>query len=163
MARAFSMTGSVRLSPQWTDDLNTTSVLDSTLINLALTLADGTGAGQANCYWKDVRTVSVNQSDTIALDDLPLKAFSGDGTLVLSALRLIYVRNLSATQRLTYVFDESQRSIALTPGGFFVWSGSVTLGGSVVEPTFSQTEIQISNGAGVAANYEILLVGVGTT
>ena len=160
------MTGAVRLSPQWTDDLNTTSVLDSTLINLALTLADGTGAGQANCYWKDVRTVAGNNTDdVININGLPLKAFGGNGTLSLSEMRLIYVRNLSTTQSLRYLFEESTRTILLSSGGVFLWVGQVAQLGQNLNtlPTFSATEILVRNTTNAAANYEILLVGVGTT
>ena len=156
MAASFSLAGTLRIVPQWTDELNTTTVVDSATVLVPLTFTNGTGADQANAFWKDVRTVAGGASDTVAIDGLSLNVFGGAGTLDLSSLRLIYVRNRSTTQALKYEFDETAKHIPIAPGGSFVW----VAGNSATAPTFTETEIQISNAGGTAADYEIVLVGV---
>jgi hypothetical protein len=162
VAASFSLTGSLRLDPRWVDDLNTTLVTDATRVNLTLSLTNGDGDGEADAYWRDVRTVAGELFDTIDLSALPLSVFGGAGTLELASVKLIYVRNLSTAQPLLYEFEESSRLIEISPGGVFMWSGSAELTGESFPtlPVFSTSEIQLRNLGTSAADYEILLIGV---
>ena len=160
MAASFSLTGSLRLDPRWTDDLNTTTVLDSARVNISFTLADGDGDGEANAFWKDVRTVAPSTTDTIDLSALPINLFGGSDPLDLATVRLIYVRNLSATTTLEYVLSDNNFSIA--PQGVFLWANSLAATNAPV--IFgSSAEIHINNPGASAADYEIILIGVKAT
>jgi hypothetical protein len=157
VAASFSLTGTLRLDPRLVDDLNTTLVTDATRVNLSLSLTNGDGDGEADAYWRDVRTVAGSGQDTIDLLALPLSVFGGSGTLDMATVRMIYIRNMSTTQPLSYEFDETNKRIDLAPGGVFLWSaGSDT----AQTPIFSDSEIQLSNLGNSAADYEILLIGV---
>jgi hypothetical protein len=167
VAASFSLTGSLRLDPRWVDDLNTTLVTDATRVNLALSLTNGDGDGEADAYWRDVRTVAAPQTDTIDVTALPLSVFGGTGTLEMARLRLIYVRNLSQTQAIHYEFEESPGRIDLSPGGVFLWSSSSDTDYSpIYQPTSEYppgsppAEINVVNNGTSAADYEILLIGV---
>lgn len=158
MAASFSLTGQLRLTPTWTDELNATDVVDSTPILQALTLADGTGNGQANCYWKDVRTVAANSTEGIDLEALPLKAYGGTATIALTGLRMIYIRNLSATNELTY--DLSDVSFNIVAGGIFVWFAPRNTSLNPVSVFNSNNKsISISNGTASSIDYEIVIAG----
>lgn len=159
MAASFSLTGSLRLDPRWTDDLNTTTVLDSARVNISFTLANGDSDGEANAFWKDVRTVAGGGQDTLGFDGLPLNAFGGSGTANLAEIRMIFIRNLSETKTIRYLFDESSVVIPIAPRGSFLWFAD----SGTPAPTFSESEISISNPGSGAANYEIILIGVQAT
>ena len=158
MAASFSLSGTLRIVPQWTDDLNTTTVVDSATVLVPLTFANGTGADQANAFWKDKRTVAAAAQDFFQYSNLPLNVFGGTGTLNIATLKVVYVRNLSTTVPLNFERDESL-PITIAPGGVLFWSASV----STSQPMcFSPigSELVIANGGASAADYEIVLVGV---
>ena len=156
----FSLAGQLRIQPTWTDTLSTTDVVDSVEIIRALTFANGTGSGQANAYWRDVRTVAATATDTIYLSNLPLSVFGGTGTLDMSTVRMIYIRNLSTSQRLEYMLPDNNFSIV--PQGVFLW-----VAGSLAQnpPLHLETGFQllIQNAGTSAAQYEIVIIGVKAT
>jgi hypothetical protein len=157
VAASFSLTGTLRLDPRWVDDLNTTLVTDATRVNLSLSLTNGDGDGEADCYWRDVRTLAGGEQDAIYLSALPLSVFGGTGTLDMSALRFVYVRNLSETVALRYGIDGGDGRIGISPGGVLLWSAPA----DVLFPlSDSLSEIAIHNLGSSAADYEILLIGV---
>lgn len=159
MAASFSMTGQVRLSPQWTDELNATDVIDATSIIESFALTDGTGNGQANCYWKDVRTVAAGQEDAIDLASLPLKAYGGTATIGLTSLRAIYIRNLSSTLELTYRFPDNY--FGIVAGGVFLWVAPRGATAPAVNAfDIGSKALIVWNNNASAINYEIILVGV---
>lgn len=163
MAASFSMTGTVRLTPTWTEPLDLVDVVDSTPIVQAVSLANGTGSGQANCYWRDTRTVAASGTDTLDLTSLPLNVYGGTSTLNLSSLKLVYVRNKSATSNLLYYLNSQDSSFVITAGGLFLWTSPVVA--PVGDPpanliTISGIEIVIDNLGTSAADYEIVLAGV---
>jgi hypothetical protein len=156
VAASFSLTGSLRLDPRWTDDLNTTTVTDSARVNITFALANGDDDGEADAYWKDVRTVAASTTDTIDLSELPLSLFGGSEPLDMATVRMIYVRNLSTTIELTYAIAGGSDA-GIPPGGSFMWfapeaTADVWLAGSQL--------IEIANDGASAANYEIILIGV---
>ena len=154
----FSMTGQLRIVPAWSDEMSTTTVVDSVTIQQSLSLANGTGPGQAQAYWRDVRTVTGAATDVIDLSALPVNIFGGSSTLNLDGPRLIYVRNLSSAVRLNYgLIDGSNQEIP--PGGVFLWSSprDTAAGKRWLADT---QQIEIQNAGATGANYEIVLVGV---
>lgn len=155
MAASFSLTGSLRLDPRWADDLNTTTVLDSARVNITFALTNGDDDGEADAYWKDVRTVAADTTDALDLSALPLSLFGGSEPLDMATVRLIYVRNLSATTELTY--NVAGTPAGIPPGGSFLWFAP--------EPTAdlwlaNSQFVEVQNSGAAAANYEIILIGV---
>lgn len=159
MAASFSLTGQVRLTPRWTDELNATDVIDATSIIESFALTNGTGSGQANCYWKDVRTVAGNSVDTIDLMVVPLKAYGGTANVNFTNLRMIYVKNRHASASLLFAVPDFEFSIVA--GGMFLWFAP-TNASSTPAATFSSgsKSIAITNGNANSIDYEIILVGV---
>ena len=156
MAASFSLTGTLRLDPRLVDDLNTTLVTDATRVNLTLSLTNGDGDGEADAYWRDVRTVAASATDTIDLSALPLSVFGGTGTLDMAAVKLIYVRNLSETESLAYYIDGGSAP-SIPPGGVFLLKADTSP--ATVWLADGQL-IEIENTGASAADYEILLIGV---
>ena len=158
MAAEFSLSGQIRLDPRWVDDLNTTVVTDSVRVALTLALANGTGTGQANVYWRDVRTVAATTTDTISMaSGLDLDVFGGSGTVELDPdkLRLLYVRNLSDTVTLDLVLEDEEQ-LLLPPAGVLVLSRPA----DALFAVPNSGDFSIVNGSATAADYEVILVGV---
>ena len=156
MSTSLTITGQMRLAASWVDDLTRTTVTDSATVNRLLSLANGTGAGQANGYWRDVRTVAGSATDTIDTTALPLSVFGTAGTINLASVKLIYMRNQSATVTLTY--DIAGANHGIPPGGVFLW----TAGTAPTSKWFSGSNIVVEGGS-ASATYEIILAGVKAT
>lgn len=156
MAASFSLTGTIRLTPVWTEPLDLVDVVDRTAIAETISLSDGDGAGEADSYWKDVRTVAASTTDTVDLTALPLDVYGGTDTLSLANVRLIYVKNRSATVALSYAVGAE--TIALRPGGLFFWYAA----SNAAAAAYSATEIRVTNAGASAVDYEIVLAGVKT-
>lgn len=156
MSTTLSITGQLRIAASWVDDLTATTVTDSASVQRTLSLATGTGAGQVNGYWRDVRTVATAATDTIDTTALPLSVFGSAGTLNLASVKLIYVRNQSTTVTLKYDIDGSE--YGLPPGAVLLW----TAGTAPADTWFHAGDIVIKGGA-ASATYEIVLAGVKAT
>jgi hypothetical protein len=158
MAANFSLTGSLRLSPVWVEPLDASTVTDSTTTLVSFAFQNGTGAGQANAYWRDLRTIAGGGTDSISMTaGLPLNVFGSSGTVQMdnNKLRMLYVRNLSNTVTLSVVLVDIEK-LPLPPGGVLLLS----------RPSNNQFaganagDFSILNESGTAANFEVLLVGV---
>jgi hypothetical protein len=160
MASTFSMTGSLRLSPVWVEPLDASTVTDSTTALVSFAFQNGTGAGQANAYWRDLRTVAGGATDVIDLSALPLTAFGGTGTLDIATVRAVYVYNRSASSRLEYVLSDNNFSIA--PQGVFLWvAGSLAPNPPLILD--GSYALHINNPGVLAVSYEVFLIGVKAT
>jgi hypothetical protein len=160
----FNLAGQLRFTASLTDTMSTTDVVDSVTILQSLTLADGDGTGEANAYWRDVRTVAANTQDTINLGNLPLSIFGGSSTLNLNAAktRLLYVRNLSTTVNLGLVFDGDVIPISAGAVMLFLWPADPETGsGDFLDATGG--DLIVNNDTATAADYEIVIVGVKST
>lgn len=151
MAASFSLTGTLRVDPRWTDDLNTTTVLDSARASLTFALADGDGAGEADAYFKDVVTVAASASESLDLTDLTRNLFGGSGALDLAAVKVLLVRNRSETASVTVALGTSVTG-SLDPLG--VLYATSTDGG------WAETTLTITNTGAAAADVELYLAGV---
>lgn len=153
MSTTLTVTGQLRIAASWVQDLTLTSVTDAATVSRLLSFANGTGANQANAYWRDVRTVGISATDTIDTTALPLSLYGTGGTINMASVKLIYVRNQSATVTLTY--DIGGTNLGLPPGGIFCW----TAGTAPANKWFDGSNIVIEGGA-ASATYEIILAGV---
>ena len=158
MPDTFTLTGTLRLLPSWVDTLTATTVTDATTISQAFLLTDGEAAGQANFYWRDVRTIAAGDYDDINLEALPFKAFGGQTNVYVQALRMIYIRNRSTTAELRYGLESG--TIGIEPSGTFFWSAPYSLAPPVFSWISPRSSIFINNLGESAADYEIVLVGV---
>lgn len=160
----FNLTGQLRFTASLTDTLSTTDVVDSVTILQSLTLADGDGTGEANAYWRDVRTVAGNTQDSIYTQNLPLSIFGGSSTLNVNAAktRLLYVRNLSTTVNLGLVFDSERIPISAGAVALFFWPTDPEAGaGDFLSANGG--DLIVRNDTATAAQYEIVLAGVKST
>lgn len=163
MAASFTLTGSLRITPRWVDDLNTTTVTDTAAPNLAFTLADGTGDDQADGYHKDVLTIAAAGTATVDLRALTLNVMGGTGTLSLAKVKTLLIRNRSTTASLSVGGTTSNRWTALAAGATTVGPDGVLY---VTHPkagyatTASDKVIAITNNGASAADVEIYIVGV---
>lgn len=156
MSTSLSVSSQLRIVASWVDDLTAATVTDSATVQRPVALANGTGAGQANGYWRDVRTVAGSATDTIDTTSLPLSVFGTAGTLNLASVKFIYVRNLSTTVTLTYDINGANHGIP--PGGMFVW----TAGTAPTNKWFHGSSVVVEGGS-ASAQYEIILAGVKAT
>jgi hypothetical protein len=157
MAANFSLTGSLRLSPLWVEPLDASTVTDSTTALVSFALENGTGAGQANAYWRDLRTVAGGATDVIDLAALPLVVFGQIGTLNMATTRAIYIYNRSTSSRLEYVLADSNFSLA--PQGVFLWFAKSLANNPplILDETI---QLNIQNPGLVPITYEVVLIGV---
>lgn len=155
MATEFSLTGSLRLAPKVVDTLNLTDVTDTATVSYSVTMADGSGADQANRYWRDVITTAAGQTVTIDLTDLELNVFAGTGTLNLAKQKVVAIRNLSTTTAVTVAMGTSLTAV-LAPGGV-VYAVNPSAAG------WTAASLTLTNGGGSAVDVEIHLVGVKAT
>jgi hypothetical protein len=160
----FSLAGTLRIVPTWVDALDLTTITDKTTASLVFALEHGSGAGQANCYWRDVITVADGDTVDLDLTNLPTNTFGGAGSMWLANVKILLIENRSetiscaiqttATNRwdgwtdATYVVIDPLGVIyAVSPGaGYTVGNSSKIL--------------SITNGGGAAADVAIYLVGV---
>jgi hypothetical protein len=156
MTTVFNLTGNVRLVPTWEDTIGPVTLSDATTFLQTLNIANGTGTGQANAYWRDVRSVAATTTDEIELDSLPMSVMEGTGTLDLATVRMLYVRN-RGNVTLDVLLGGGQ--ISVPANGLLFWNApsapaSPPLGAS------NPPVLEIQNAAATAGSYEILLVGV---
>lgn len=87
----FTLSGVVTLAPKWIDGNATAS--DS--LQTQLLLANGTGAGQADSYYRASITVDNDDSHELDLTALPVSSLGGTGTLYLASVKTLMIRNTS--------------------------------------------------------------------
>jgi len=165
VAASFSLTGSLRVAPSWVDDLNTTALTDSATASISFALANGTGSGQANGYYKDVVTVAASGTANIDLRALPLVFMGGSGTLSLASVKALLVVNRSSTATLSVGVSVANRWTGLSaglitvgPSGVF-YTTQLTTG---LATTASDKVLAITNNGASAADVEVYIVGVKT-
>ena len=163
MAASFSLAGTLRVVPTWVDELSTTALTDSVTALIPFTLTDGTGASQANGYYKDVITIAAGATANVDLRALPLVFMGGTGTLSLASVKVLLVVNRSATASLSVGVTVTNRwtplsasSVAIGPEGVLY---TTHLGAGLATTTTNKVFAVTNNGA-AAADIEIYVVGV---
>ena len=162
MAASFSLTASLRVVPRWVDELNTVDVIDTTTVADAFALTNGTAAGEANGYFRDVITIAAGGTATVDLRNLTLRAFGGTGTLSFSSIKTIVVRNRSTTASLSVGVATANRwsgfaagAATLAPSGCLYSTAPAGLATSA-----SDKVLAITNNGATAADVELVLAGV---
>jgi hypothetical protein len=151
MAANFSLTGSLRLSPVWVEPLDASTVTDATTALVSLSLANGTGTGQADAYWRDLISVGAASTTTINLTALPMNVFGTAGTLDTARQKLLLIRNRSTTLGLTIALGTSATA-ALNPGGMVLATSTAN--------GWAETALTLANAGGSSVSVEVYLVGV---
>lgn len=163
MAASFSLAGTLRVVPSWTDDLNTTTVVDSATALLTFTLTDGTGNGNADGYYKDVVTIAAGATANIDLRALPLNVMGGTGTLSLAKVKAILVRNRSTTATLSAGVSVANRWTGLSADSLAIGTEGVVYATNLNAgwtTTTTNKVLAITNNGAAAADIEIYIVGV---
>jgi hypothetical protein len=141
--------------------------LRATPASYALSLTDGTGANQAQIVWSDSRTATTSN------DDLPLKTLpdTRDGAAVVVAfsnIKLVYVRNTSASATLAIGGATGLTAFAglpiiaplqIAPGGCYFFSSPAADGPSTGVGTEAVARFAAVSGS---CTYDIVLIGEGT-
>lgn len=130
-----------------------------------LSLATGTGAGQADRVWSDERTLTTGANEDLDLAD-SLASVIGT-TFAPARLKAIAILAASAnTTNLTLsrpasngvpFFAAASDAVVLHPGSIFVatWPGAT----AIVVTASTGDLINIANAAGASATYKIVLIG----
>jgi hypothetical protein len=161
MAASFKLSGLLRLLPSWTEN----SVTDSTRVEVRTTLANGTGAGQANAYWRDSLTITAGGTASIDLRSLPMDFFAATGSVGLASVKQLLVVNKSGAATLSVGGSVTNRWTALAAGAITLGpSGSVyaSYTGTGYATTSSDKVLTITNNGAASATVEVYVAGVKT-
>lgn len=146
------------------DDFN--NVLDSPSFSYAFALVDGTGAGQAQKFFRDRRTVTTGANDDLDLSGTLTDAFGE--TLAFTAIKGILIYSvpenstnltvgLSSAPFVSWLGGTTPTLGPIIPGGMFFLYRPDAAGYAVTATTADI--LRITNAAGASATYEIILVG----
>lgn len=130
---------------------------------ISMALSDGSGVDAANAHWSDTRNLN-NTNETLDLSGSLTKPLGG--TLALTKLKLLYIKNKSTTAGQTLVvgnatapvliFDAAADTHTIGPGGIFLVF-EPSLAGITVTGTTADGLKLVSN---ADLNYDIVIVGV---
>lgn len=139
-------------------------------IQQLITLADGTGAGQANLFWADQRTVASASNDDLDLAGVLVDAFGATITAVeLVALLVINApRSGSANTTNLTIGGGTNPVVGFLGGttptigpirpGSFVFLGSSDAAGFGAITASTGDILRIANSSGAAATYQIAII-----
>lgn len=151
MASNFSLVGSLRVSPTWVEPLDASTVTDSVTALVSFALSNGTGAGQANAYWRDLISVGAGITTTINLTSLPMNVFGTAGTLNLGTPKLLLVRNRSASIAVQVALGQAAQG-DVGPGGVLLATNTAA--------GWGDTSLVILNPGAAAVSVEVYIAGV---
>lgn len=151
MATTFAFNGILNVTPSTTDALDLVSVVDAAAIVQTFDVANGTAAGQANAYWRDVVTVAGGDAVSVDLGDLAANVYGGAGSVALPTQKIVVVRNQSETVEVAVSMGPSLAA-TLGPGGL-LFATNLAAG-------WTETGVDIENAGASAADVEIYVVGV---
>jgi hypothetical protein len=134
--------------------------LRATPASYALSLADGTGANQAQIVWSDSRIAPANDEDSINL----LAATDDRGTCSFTSVKAIYVKNTGASEILwtggewpTGPNPGNGAAIKIRPGGVVFMAAPDATGWAT-----ANSALRIDNATATNGSYEVVLIGEGT-
>ena len=126
--------------------------LRATPASYAVAIGDGTGAAQAQVAWSDARTLA-GSSETLNLAALADTRDGASVTVAITAPKVIYIKNTSASASLTFSGGPLTGSgVVLAAGGFCVLADTSAAG-------MGAGTITVAGSA--SATYEIVIVGEG--
>ena len=142
---------------------NLSSQLRVAAATYSLPLTEGTGANQAQVAWTSSSTAGGSSAN-----ELIIQALSDDrGTVSMTAVKAIYIRNKSALYRLNVTVDSwtaldptlSPFNLVIPAGGVFVHTNPTAAGWATGA---SSALVLIAEGEGQSVDYDVLLVGEGS-
>lgn len=137
--------------------------LRATASTYSMPLTDGTGANQSQVTWASAGTNVGSTADELFVQSL----IDDRGTVSMTAVKAIYIRNKSAAYSLRVTVDNwTSLDSALNPFNLVVPAGGVCV---YTNPTASgwatasgSALLLISSAEGQSVDYEIILVGEGS-
>ena len=164
MASTFSLTGLLRLVPRWVDDLTATAVTDTATVVQNVALSNGSAAGQADAYWRDLLAIPAGDDATIDLFALPMSAFGGSGSIALYKIKMFLVVNRSETAAITFGGTATNRWSGFSAGAISIPPGGTLFAldtGNGYAANGSSRNVHIQNdSATAAASVDVNIVGV---
>jgi len=135
--------------------------------NYSTTLANGTGANQANQMWADTRTISASSNDDLDLAGVLTNAFGA--TLTFTSIKAIVVTAASAntndviiggsaTNPFETFLGGTSPSVTVVPGGSFAIVNPEATGYVVTAATGDILRLTNSAG-GTTVDYDIIIIG----
>jgi hypothetical protein len=159
-----TLTGNSRLTFSLADTQLVGSVTGDVEVRSSQTVADGTGAGQANVAWATKVTLPTGQVYSIDLTNLAASAFGYVGKINVATLKdVIVVNNATAAGRyLLYGVisqaDTSGYAARINRGGSYRWTDYQ----DGIAVTAGNKTLYIANPSGGSVTFDIALAGVGT-
>lgn len=161
MAASFTMTGMLKLLPSWTEN----SITDSTRVELRARLTNGTGAGQANAYWRDSVAIAAGATASIDLRNLSMEFFAATGSIGMASVKQLVVVNRSTAATLAVGVSATNRWTALAAGSITVGASGVfyaSYTGTGYATTTTDKVLAITNNGAASATVEVYVAGVKT-
>lgn len=166
MPTSLSVTGNSRLTYAFSDTPEIGSLAESVELKTTRSVANGTGAGQANVAWRDKVTIAAGQVYSMNLLALGATAFGFGGKVVVNTLKeFMVVVNTTTASRWVLVG-------VIGPGDTTAYSARVNRGGDyriadyqdgwAVTNNVNNT-VYIANPSGGSVEIDVLVVGVGST
>lgn len=149
-----------------TKDLDLNTLRDAINLTKGVSLANGTGANQADAIFHDSRTLADGANETIDLHDGSLEDAFGDA-LTLDKLKAIYIKNNSSDAYLHIggaaatqlgLFNDVSDILKLPPGGEFLMTAPDANGIDV--STNSDLKLAHDGTGSSSLTYDIIAVGV---
>lgn len=159
----FSCTGRVTMSPNWSEDLELTAIVDRTTVSVSTPLADGTGNDQADAYWRDTITIAASATESLDLRALSRQLMGGTATDTFAKVKLLAIHNKAAAGTISAGVSVSDRWTALAGGAITVGPQGVfyvAYPGAGYSTGASDKVVAITNNGAAAADIDIYIVGV---
>lgn len=131
----------------------------------AVTLANGTAAGQADRVFADTRTLTASATENLDLAGTLLDAFGA--TLTFVTIKAVIIKAAAANTNNVNItmpasngvplFLAAGDGIALKPGYAFAWFGSGA--GVTVTPATGDLLTVTNSAAGTSVTYDVLIIG----
>ena len=164
MSTALSTTITVQVQATLTKAMDMGTAQDPLSLTRTVSLADGTGADQADRSFHDQRTLAASASEELDVAGVLTDAFGT--TVSLARVKALLVRNLSADDSLLIggaaanalgLFADASDVLKLRPGGIFLVSASDVDG--VAVGADDKLKMAHSGDTTTSLDYEIVLIG----
>lgn len=163
---AFRLQALLDLAAEITSPLDLTTPSAPLDVARQLSLAQGTGLGQADMIFSDQRTIAPSATDSLDLAASLAGPFGG--TLTFARLKALLVlpstgntNNVLVQRPATNgvpLFSAVSTNMAVPPGGAFFWFAP-SAAGVVVTPGTGDLIDMVNSGAGTSVTYDIVIVG----
>ena len=169
MAETLSAQISASLVWLFQDTLGLTTIADASRLEYDAQLTAGTGSGQANGLWHDLRTLAAATNEDLTLSNLPQTIFGNSVSVNMAAVKALLIVNSATTSGADLIVGAAASAAWGAPFGatshqvrvpadsclLLVNKGagwSVTAG--------AVDKLRIGNGGSASIDYKIVIVGV---